>query len=138
MAKKIAQERDKLGYCPSLFIQINSGEESQKSGILPQDFESFYNYCRDLDLPITGVMNLPPVDQHVAPHFALCQRLADRYNLTHKSMGMSHDYHHAIMLGSTMIRLGTALFGQRPIPVSTSPVSTSDSMPSLPCTDTAS
>ena len=99
---------------PSCFIQINVGEEPQKAGIYPHDFDSFFSYCsQTLQLPITGLMAIPPQETHVAPYFALLKKLCYEYQLKECSMGMSNDYDEAIRQGSTIIRVGTAIFGQR-------------------------
>jgi pyridoxal phosphate enzyme (YggS family) len=99
---------------PRLFIQVNTGEEPQKAGIAPQDADAFINHCRTLlNLPIVGLMAIPPVDQPPAPHFALLARLAARHDLPELSMGMSGDWETAVALGATQVRLGTVLFGER-------------------------
>lgn len=96
------------------YIQINTGEEPQKAGIFPKDADEFIRYCRDdLKLPIVGLMCIPPVDDVPAPHFALLREIAKRNDLHKLSMGMSDDYETAIRMGSTCIRLGRALFGER-------------------------
>jgi pyridoxal phosphate enzyme (YggS family) len=95
------------------FIQVNTGNEPQKSGVSPKDFPNLLSICQDLKLRITGLMCIPPINQHPAPHFAFLYELARRHNLNRLSMGMSADYQTAIQLGSTEIRLGTALFGPR-------------------------
>jgi PLP dependent protein len=94
-------------------IQINIGEEPQKSGVLPRDFLDLYHYCCENRLPIQGVMGIPPVHQDPTPYFQQLKTLADQANLKILSMGMSQDYETAIRWGSTRIRLGTALFGKR-------------------------
>ena len=97
------------------FIQVNTGEEPQKAGIFPKDADAFIRYCRDeLKLPVTGLMCIPPVDDVPAPHFALLREIAKRNDLQGLSMGMSDDYETAIRMGSTCIRLGRSLFGERP------------------------
>lgn len=101
----------------NFFIQINTGCEPQKSGVFPKDADAFIRYCRDdLQLPVTGLMCIPPADQPPAPHFALLRKIAQRNNLPELSMGMSEDYQAAIRMGSTCIRLGRALFGERKKP----------------------
>lgn len=96
------------------FIQVNTGEEPQKAGIAPKEADDFIRYClRDLKLPVTGLMCIPPADQPPAPHFALLRSIAKRNDLHELSMGMSGDYETAARMGSTCVRIGTALFGER-------------------------
>jgi hypothetical protein len=114
VAKALAKEIAKQGRRPALFVQINTGEEAQKAGIAPNDADAFIAWCRDeLDLPIVGVMCLPPVDEEPAPHFALLAKIAARNRLSQLSMGMSGDYETAVQLGATHVRVGAALFGER-------------------------
>jgi pyridoxal phosphate enzyme (YggS family) len=114
LAKALAKHRDNTGTCPDLFIQINTGEEEQKAGIAPKDADDFITMCREeLDLPIIGLMCIPPVDEEPAPHFTLLGKIADRHGLKIKSMGMSGDYEAAIRFGATHVRVGTAIFGSR-------------------------
>jgi hypothetical protein len=114
VAKALAKEIAKQGRRPALFVQINTGEEAQKAGIAPNDADAFIAWCRDeLDLPIVGVMCLPPVDEEAAPHFALLAKIAARNGLSQLSMGMSGDYETAVQLGATHVRVGSALFGER-------------------------
>ena len=114
LAKSIARLSQELGKCPELFIQVNTGAEVQKAGILVQDLESFIVDCRDKDLPIKGLMAIPPVDEEVSLHFALLKKLADSNGLTCLSMGMSDDFEKAISFGATHVRVGSAIFGARP------------------------
>jgi len=114
LAKSIARLAQELGKCPELFIQVNTGAEVQKAGILVQDLESFIVDCRDKDLPIKGLMAIPPVDEEVSLHFALLKKLADSNGLTCLSMGMSDDFEKAISFGATHVRVGSAIFGARP------------------------
>ncbi|MCL4131205.1 UNVERIFIED_CONTAM: hypothetical protein GTU68_028281 [Idotea baltica] len=107
---RLAQER---GACPELFIQVNTGEEEQKAGILPMDTDGFVAECRVLDLPIHGLMCIPPVDEEPALHFALLAKIAVRNGLEGLSMGMSADFETAIALGATHVRVGSAIFGER-------------------------
>lgn len=98
----------------SCYIQINTGAEPQKGGVLPGDADQFIAYCTDQkQLPVAGLMCIPPVNQPAAPHFALLRKIAEHHGLPHLSMGMSDDYAAAIRLGATCIRLGRALFGER-------------------------
>ncbi|MEP3329263.1 YggS family pyridoxal phosphate-dependent enzyme [Sedimentitalea sp.] len=107
---RLAQER---GACPDLFIQVNTGEEEQKAGILPIDTDGFVAECRALDLPVRGLMCIPPVDEEPALHFALLAKIAARNGLEGLSMGMSADFETAIALGATHVRVGSAIFGER-------------------------
>jgi uncharacterized pyridoxal phosphate-containing UPF0001 family protein len=106
----LAQE---LGTCPDLFVQVNTGEEPQKAGILPQDADDFVAECRALDLPIKGLMCIPPIDEEASLHFALLAKIAARNGLEGLSMGMSGDFEKAISFGATHVRVGSAIFGQR-------------------------
>jgi pyridoxal phosphate enzyme (YggS family) len=114
LAKTIARLAQELGKCPELFIQVNTGAEIQKAGILLKDLESFIVDCRDKDLPIKGLMAIPPVDEEVSLHFALLKKLADNNGLKGLSMGMSDDFEKAISFGATHVRVGSAIFGSRP------------------------
>ena len=107
---RLAQER---GKCPDLFIQVNTGEEAQKAGVLPRDADGFVAECRALDLPVRGLMCIPPVDEEPALHFALLAKIAARNGLEGLSMGMSSDFETAIALGATHVRVGSAIFGER-------------------------
>ncbi|MEL6883055.1 MAG: YggS family pyridoxal phosphate-dependent enzyme [Pseudomonadota bacterium] len=113
LVKAIARLAQELGHCPDLFIQVNTGEEPQKAGIMPADTDSFVADCRALDLPIIGLMCIPPVDEEPSLHFALLAKLADRNGLDQLSMGMSADFESAIALGATHVRVGSAIFGER-------------------------
>ena len=114
LAKSIARLAQELGKCPELFIQVNTGAEVQKAGILVKDLENFIVDCRDRDLPIKGLMAIPPVDEEVSLHFALLKKLADNNGLMGLSMGMSDDFEKAISFGATHVRVGSAIFGSRP------------------------
>ncbi len=107
---RLAQE---TGACPDLFVQINTGEEPQKSGVLPQEADAFIADVRALDLPLVGLMCIPPMDEEPALHFALLAKIAERNGLRGLSMGMSGDFETAIALGATHIRVGSAIFGER-------------------------
>ena len=114
LADVLAAEMAKQNRRPQLFIQVNTGEEPQKAGIAPGDVDAFVAHCRDtLKLPVAGLMCIPPVDQHPAPHFSLLAKLAARNNLRGLSMGMSGDFIPAIQCGATHVRVGTAIFGKR-------------------------
>ncbi|WP_428669162.1 YggS family pyridoxal phosphate-dependent enzyme [Reyranella sp.] len=114
LAATLAKEMERAGKRPACFIQVNTGEEPQKAGILPADLDAFVAACRDVHkLPIVGLMCIPPVDEEPALHFALLARMAARNVLSKVSMGMSADYETAVRLGATHVRVGSALFGAR-------------------------
>ncbi|HKD47465.1 MAG TPA: YggS family pyridoxal phosphate-dependent enzyme [Rhizomicrobium sp.] len=113
LADTIAAERDKSGRCPRLFIQVNTGEEQQKAGVMPKDAESLIAYARKLELPVTGLMCIPPLEDEAAPHFAFLAKLAKENALSELSMGMSGDFETAIRFGATYVRVGSAIFGAR-------------------------
>lgn len=118
IAKAIAREADSQGRQPDVFLQINTGEEPQKAGALPEEADAFIAEARDvLELPVKGLMCIPPVDEPPAPHFMLLAKIAERNGLTGLSMGMSADFETAIRFGATHIRVGSAIFGARPKPV---------------------
>ena len=114
IAQRIASLAQELGGCPELFIQINTGEEPQKSGVLPEDADEFITEVRKLDLPVSGLMCIPPVNDVPSLHFALLAKIAERNGLDGLSMGMSVDFESAVRLGATHVRVGTAVFGARP------------------------
>ena len=113
LANTIARLAQELGACPDLFIQVNTGEEQQKAGILPAQADAFIAECRGLDLPVRGLMCIPPVDEEPSLHFALLAKIAARNGLSGLSMGMSGDFESAIALGATHVRVGSAIFGER-------------------------
>ncbi|WP_158965464.1 YggS family pyridoxal phosphate-dependent enzyme [Chachezhania sediminis] len=113
LATTIARIAQEIGSCPELFIQVNTGEEDQKAGIAPTDTDAFVAECRALDLPIRGLMCIPPVEEEAALHFALLAKIAARNGLDGLSMGMSGDFEKAIALGATHVRVGSAIFGDR-------------------------
>ena len=114
LAQGLAAELAKSGRRVDLFIQVNTGEEEQKAGILPREADDFIRRCReDYTLPIVGLMCIPPAEEHPAPHFALLGEIAKRHGLAQLSMGMSGDYELAIQMGATHVRVGTAIFGAR-------------------------
>jgi hypothetical protein len=114
IARAIASEIERSGRTPRLLVQVNTGEEDQKAGILPTDADAFVRQCRDeFGLTIEGLMCIPPVDEEPALHFALLNKLAARNGLKELSMGMSADYESAVALGATYVRVGTAIFGAR-------------------------
>lgn len=115
LAHSLAREMQRANRRPDCFIQVNTGEEEQKAGIAPADLEDFLSLVRDeLALPVVGLMCIPPVDEKPALHFAFLSELARRSDLTQLSMGMSADYEQAVRLGATAVRVGSAIFGQRP------------------------
>lgn len=114
LAQTLARLAQETGGCPDLFVQINTGEEAQKSGVAPAEADAFIAECRGLDLPVVGLMCLPPVDADPAMHFALLATLAERNGLDALSMGMSGDFEAAIKAGATHVRVGAAIFGERP------------------------
>lgn len=116
LARKIASEIQAQGRTPELFIQVNTGEEPQKAGVLPADADAFIAECRGMDLTINGLMVIPPVDEEPALHFALLRKIAERNGLQGLSMGMSSDFETAIALGATHVRVGSAIFGERVVP----------------------
>lgn len=114
LCEALAKEIEKQCRRPLLFVEINTGAEAQKAGVLPQDADAFLARCRDsYGLAIGGLMCIPPVDEAPAPHFALTAKIAARNGLKLLSMGMSADYATAIAMGATHIRVGSAIFGAR-------------------------
>jgi len=114
LAEALTREIAKLGRKPLLFVEVNTGGEAQKAGVLPQDVDAFVKRCRDdWGLGIDGLMCIPPVDEAPAPHFALTAKIAARNGLKLLSMGMSADFPIAIAMGATHVRVGTAIFGAR-------------------------
>lgn len=113
LATTLARLAQDLGRCPDLMIQVNTGAEPQKAGVLPGDADAFIAEARALDLPIQGLMCIPPVDEEPALHFALLAKIAERNGLQELSMGMSADFETAIALGATYVRVGSAIFGDR-------------------------
>jgi pyridoxal phosphate enzyme (YggS family) len=113
LAAALARLAQELGQCPKLFIQVNTGSEPQKAGILNADCDAFIADCRALDLPIIGLMCIPPVEEEAGAHFQLLADMAARNGLSGLSMGMSADFELAIAHGATYIRVGSAIFGSR-------------------------
>jgi pyridoxal phosphate enzyme (YggS family) len=113
LATTLARLAQELGQCPDLFIQVNTGQEPQKAGIMPADADGFVAECRALNLPIVGLMSIPPVDEEASLHFALLAKIAERNGLTGLSMGMSGDFEKAVAFGATHVRVGSAIFGAR-------------------------
>jgi len=113
LAQKLSNEIQAQGKAPEMFIQINTGEEEQKSGIPPKDADQFISDCISLDLPIKGLMVIPPINEEPSLHFGLLRKIAHRNGLTGLSMGMSSDFESAIAMGATHVRVGSAIFGER-------------------------
>ncbi|QAY95164.1 YggS family pyridoxal phosphate-dependent enzyme [Methylovirgula ligni] len=114
IAVALAKEIAAVGRAPKLYVQVNTGAEPQKAGILPEQADDFIAYCRnDLKLDVSGLMCIPPVEEQAAPHFALLNKIAARNGIKILSMGMSGDFEIAIELGATHVRVGSAIFGAR-------------------------
>jgi pyridoxal phosphate enzyme (YggS family) len=114
LAQALAGEIEHTGRRPPCLIEVNTGEERQKAGVMPADADGFIFECRErLELPIIGLMCVPPLDEEPAPHFALLREIARRNDLQVLSMGMSADFEKAIRFGATHVRVGTAIFGAR-------------------------
>jgi pyridoxal phosphate enzyme (YggS family) len=114
LAEALAKEIAKQGRAPTLFVEINTGAEPQKAGVLPEAADAFLKACRDsYGLTIAGLMCIPPADEPPAPHFALTAKIAKRNGLQLLSMGMSADFSIAVRFGATHVRVGTAIFGSR-------------------------
>jgi pyridoxal phosphate enzyme (YggS family) len=114
LAAMLAKEMGRQLRRPACYIQVNTGEEPQKAGVLPSQLDAFVTACRDMHkLPVVGLMCIPPVDEEPALHFALLAKMAARNGLAKVSMGMSADYEQAVRLGATHVRVGSALFGAR-------------------------
>ena len=113
LAKKISEEQKKQNVKPKIFIQINLGEENQKSGIMKENLFEFYNFSKKLGLDIVGIMCIPPFDEDPIKYFSQMSALNDKVNLTELSMGMSSDYLQAVEFKSTYLRIGSNIFGQR-------------------------
>ena len=114
LCEALAKEMARQNRRPLLFVEVNTGEEPQKAGVLAQEADEFLKSCReDHGLTISGLMCIPPVDEPPGPHFALTAKIARRNGLALLSMGMSADFAAAIQLGATHVRIGTAIFGER-------------------------
>jgi pyridoxal phosphate enzyme (YggS family) len=115
LAAALAEAMDDTGLRPELLIQVNTGEEKQKAGVLPAEADGLIRACtEDLALPVSGLMCIPPVDEEPALHFALLREIARRNGISGLSMGMSEDFETAIRFGATIVRVGSAIFGTRP------------------------
>ncbi|NEY89583.1 YggS family pyridoxal phosphate-dependent enzyme [Tabrizicola oligotrophica] len=113
LAEKLARLAQDRGRCPELFVQVNTGEEPQKAGVLPADLDAFLAAARAMDLPVRGLMCIPPEAEDATPHFAALGAMATRNGLAGLSMGMSSDFEAAIAHGATHVRVGSAIFGAR-------------------------
>jgi pyridoxal phosphate enzyme (YggS family) len=113
LAEKLARLAEARGACPELFVQVNTGEEPQKGGVLTAEVDSFIADCRSLGLALDGLMCIPPEGEDPAPHFSQLAGMAARNGLSGLSMGMSADFETAIALGATHVRVGSAIFGAR-------------------------
>ena len=113
LAKNIARLAQEMGKCPDLFVQVNTGEEKQKSGISPSETGSFVKECLSMDLPVKGLMCIPPISEEASLHFALLKSISENCGLQYLSMGMSADFEKAISFGATHVRVGSAIFGDR-------------------------
>jgi pyridoxal phosphate enzyme (YggS family) len=113
LAEKLARLAQDRGACPDLFVQVNTGAEPQKAGVLPAEADAFIASCRGMDLPLAGLMCIPPEGEDSTPHFALLRDMAARNGLEGLSMGMSGDFEAAIAHGATHVRVGSAIFGAR-------------------------
>ncbi|MEC8631497.1 MAG: YggS family pyridoxal phosphate-dependent enzyme [Pseudomonadota bacterium] len=113
LARRIASIGAEIGRVPRVFVQVNTGDEDQKAGVSLDGVDGLVAQCRDLGLPVEGLMCIPPVNEEPSLHFALLAKIAARNNLTGLSMGMSGDFERAIALGATHVRIGSAIFGDR-------------------------
>lgn len=113
LAERLARLAQDRGRAPAMFVQVNTGAEPQKAGILPDDADAFIARCRALDLPIAGLMCIPPEAEDSTPHFQMLAKMAARNGLQGLSMGMSGDFEAAIAAGATHVRIGSAIFGAR-------------------------
>jgi pyridoxal phosphate enzyme (YggS family) len=117
IAEALAVEIAKQGKHPILYVQVNTGAEPQKAGVLPEDTDPFLETCRQLGLHISGLMCIPPADEEPAMHFALLEKIARRNGLAILSMGMSADFEQAVKFGATHVRVGSGIFGHRTQPM---------------------
>ncbi|WP_085906384.1 YggS family pyridoxal phosphate-dependent enzyme [Kiloniella majae] len=109
----LIKEMKKQDRWPECFIQVNTGEEDQKAGVLPKDLESLIDFSKEQGLPVIGLMCIPPVDEEAATHFSFLYELAQKHNLQRISMGMSADFEKAVRFGATDVRVGSSIFGER-------------------------
>lgn len=114
LADAVNKEAEKQGKVMRCLLQVNSGEEEQKGGVMPREFDALLTHCQGLNhLCVEGLMCVPPADEPAAPHFALLKKMSEKYALPYLSMGMSGDYQEAIRFGASAIRIGTGIFGPR-------------------------
>ena len=113
LAKTLARVAQDMGTCPDLFLQVNTGREPQKSGIMPEETEGFLSECASMDLSIKGLMCIPPAHEAAETHFKLMAELTREFALPQLSMGMSGDFETAVQHGATHVRVGSAIFGAR-------------------------
>ena len=114
LARALAEEMTRSGRRPRLFVQVNTGEEPQKAGVIPGEAEAFIALCREtFGLTVDGLMCIPPLEEEPAMHFALLAKIAEKVGVKALSMGMSGDFARAISFGATYVRIGTAIFGPR-------------------------
>lgn len=113
LADALRAEMDRTERTPFLFVQVNTGQEPQKSGVLPREAPALIAHARALGLPLKGLMCIPPASENPAPHFALLRKLGEEHDLPLLSMGMSDDFEIAIRFGATHVRIGSAIFGER-------------------------
>ena len=113
LATTMARIEQEVGKCPELFVQVNTGDEPQKSGVSTKETQAFVKECLDMDLPVRGLMCIPPVNEEASLHFALLKNIAEDCGLSDLSMGMSSDFEKAISFGATHVRVGSAIFGDR-------------------------
>lgn len=113
LVRSIARIADEIGRAPDIFVQVNTGAEPQKAGVIPDETDALVAECRDLNLPIKGLMCIPPVEEEASLHFAFLAKIAERNGLEGLSMGMSDDFEKAIAFGATHVRVGSAIFGER-------------------------
>ncbi|MEM8761083.1 MAG: YggS family pyridoxal phosphate-dependent enzyme [Pseudomonadota bacterium] len=113
LARKLADVFSETGHNLPVYLQVNTGEEEQKAGVLPADADTFVAEARALGLDVRGLMCIPPVDEEPSLHFALLAKIAQRNSLDGLSMGMSGDFERAVALGATCVRVGSAIFGER-------------------------
>jgi pyridoxal phosphate enzyme (YggS family) len=114
LARALAAEMQKANRHLDCYVQVNTGEEAQKSGVMPDDLDALLDICRgECGLRVTGLMCIPPVEEEPAMHFALLRSMAERHGLTELSMGMSGDFEDAVAFGATSVRVGSAIFGAR-------------------------
>ena len=114
LAQRISLIMEETGRRPKLFIQVNTGKEPQKAGVDIDNLEHLLTICSELRLPVVGLMCIPPILEDPYAHFVTLRTLKEKYNLSELSMGMSNDFEKAISAGASFIRVGSAIFGQRP------------------------